>query len=313
MKPDNLNRSPGPVFGVVWPRQPIAIKVVRLPAGGSFPADRHTWGQFVYAMAGVIELTVTSSRYAAPPDFGVWLPPQTEHLAWAGDRAAYLVLDIDRCACGSLPGKACLIAVSPIAKAILQDLDQRGVRVAESAEDSRLMHVLIDQFAGGASLDTFVPVSNDRILKPVLDALLRDPGDNRSLVHWAMQVHSTERTLARRCQRELGMSFARWRQRLRLTRAMAMLADGRPVQSIANELGYSTASAFIAMFQGAIGVTPSAFRDAAPRARNAPQAAASLACTRSPAGRDARAPRPAPATAGPRRRAATAARSSGAG
>lgn len=261
MKPDNVNSSRGSDFSVVSLLQPIAMKVVRLPEGGSFPMDRHTWGQFVYSIAGVIELTVKSSRYAAPPDFGVWLPPETEHLGWAGDGAAYLVLDIDRSLCASLPSKASVIAVSPIAKAILLDLNKRGVHAPRSAEDSRLMHVLIDQFAGGASLETFIPVSNDRVLKLVLDALLSNPGDNRSLVHWAMHVHSTERTLARRCQRDLGMSFAKWRQRLRLTRAIAMLSDGRPVQSIARELGYSTTSAFIAMFQSAIGVTPSAFRD----------------------------------------------------
>lgn len=260
MKPDNLNSRSGHDSGAVSPQQPIVMTVVRLPAGGSFTADRHSWGQFVYAIAGVIELTVKSSRYAAPPDFGVWLPPATEHLAWAGDRAGYLVFDIDRSLCDNLPNKASIIAVSPIAKAILQDLKERSVQDSQTAENSRLMRVLIDQFAGGASLDTFVPVSNDRLLKPVLDALFKNPGDNRSLVHWAMHVHSTERTLARRFQRDLGMSFAKWRQRLRLIRAMTMLAEGRSVQSTANEMGYGTTSAFIAMFQGAIGVTPNAFR-----------------------------------------------------
>jgi len=261
VKPDNLNSGLGTNHSAVSPQQPFAMKVVRLPAGGSFPADRHTWGQFVYAIAGLIELTVKSSRYAAPPDFGVWLPAGTEHLAWAGDRATYLVLDIDTSLCESLPNKPSIIAVSPIAKAILQDLNKRGVHYPLRPEDTRLIRVLIDQCAGGASLDTFVPVSNDRVLKPVLDALLRNPGDNRSLVQWAMHVHSTERTLARRCQRDLGMSFAKWRQRLRLTRAMTMLVEGRPIASVATELGYSTTSAFIAMFQGAIGVTPGAFRD----------------------------------------------------
>ena len=261
MKPDNVSSGAAAVLGEVSPQQPIAMKVVRLPVGGSFPADRHPWGQFVYAVAGVIELTVTSSRYAAPPDFGVWLPPTTEHQAWAGDRAAYLVLDIDRSWCECLPRKASIIAVSPIAKAALQDLSARGVQTPQSAADGRLMRVLIDQLAGGASLDTFVPVSSDRVLKPVLDELLRNPGDNRSLLQWAVHVHSTERTLARRCQRDLGMSFAKWRQRLRLTRAMTMLTDGRPIRAIANELGYSTTSAFIAMFQAAIGVTPSVFRE----------------------------------------------------
>ena len=244
-------------------QEPIVLNRVRLPGGGSFPAERHPWGQFVYCVAGVIELTVTRHRYAAPPDFGVWLPPQTDHLAWAGDRSVYLVLDVDHSLCSRLPGAATIIAVGPIAKAILLDLDRRGLDVPRTAEDSRLMRVLVDQLSGGASLDQFLPLSDDRALRRVLDELCEHPEDNRSLLEWAAHVHTTDRTLARRCQRDLGMSFAKWRQRLRLTRAMTMLSQGLPVQSIAKALGYSTTSAFIVMFQGAIGVTPSVFREGA--------------------------------------------------
>lgn len=73
-------------------------------------------------------------------------------------------------------------------------------------------------------------------------------------------AHSTERTLSRRCQRDLGMSFVEWRQRLRLVRALSMLEDGQTVQAVALELGYSTSSAFIAMFHRLMGTTPDEFR-----------------------------------------------------
>ncbi|MCZ7911474.1 hypothetical protein O9X94_19290 [Agrobacterium leguminum] len=39
-----------------------------------------------------------------------------------------------------------------------------------------------------------------------------------------------------------------------------MLSDGFPVQTVSHKLGYSTNSAFIAMFQAATGATPNAFR-----------------------------------------------------
>ncbi|WP_281077370.1 helix-turn-helix domain-containing protein, partial [Variovorax paradoxus] len=77
---------------------------------------------------------------------------------------------------------------------------------------------------------------------------------------WAATVHMTERTLARQCQRELGMSFGDWRQRLRFLRAIDALEAGRTVQEIAFDLGYSTASAFIAMFQREAGTTPEQYR-----------------------------------------------------
>lgn len=242
------------------PPDSISMRVVQLSDVTAFPMDRHSWGQFVYSVAGVIELTVKSSRYTAPPDFGVWLPPETEHLAWAGDETSYLLLDIEQRLCDRLPGKASILSVGPIAKAILLDLKKRGVGEPRTANDARLMRVLIDQLSLGSPLEGFLPMSDDRALKPVLEGLCRNPGDGRSLEEWARHVHSTERTLARRCKRDLGMSFLKWRQRLRLSRALAMLADGFPVQTVARKLGYSTTSAFIAMFQSATGATPNAFR-----------------------------------------------------
>jgi AraC-like DNA-binding protein len=87
-------------------------------------------------------------------------------------------------------------------------------------------------------------------------ALEADPGDERSLADWAAQVHSTERTLARRCRRDLGMGFAEWRQRLRIVRALPRLEAGEKVASVALDLGYASASAFIAMFRRVTGATP---------------------------------------------------------
>lgn len=239
---------------------PITVKVVQLAGGVCFPVEQHAWGQFVYPRAGVIELTVKSNRYAAPPDFGVWLPPGTEHVARADSETSYFVLDIDADLCTRLPRRASVLSVGAIAKAIFLDLQKRQVRKPQSPEDVRLMEVLIDQLSASAPVDSFLPMSSDAALRKVLEALCKNPGDSRTLVEWARYVHSTERTLARRCTRDLGMTFLEWRQRLRLSRAFAMLADGLAVQLVAQKLGYGTTSAFIAMFQKTIGTTPNAFR-----------------------------------------------------
>lgn len=57
------------------------------------------------------------------------------------------------------------------------------------------------------------------------------------------------------------MPFGEWRQRQRFSlAALPMLERGDTVQAIALELGYSTASAFIAMFRRQGGGTPDQFR-----------------------------------------------------
>ncbi|BCQ61477.1 hypothetical protein PBOI14_32270 [Pseudomonas sp. Boi14] len=64
----------------------------------------------------------------------------------------------------------------------------------------------------------------------------------------------------RRSQRELGMSLVEWRQRLKVVQALALLEQGRTVESIGLDLGYSSASAFISMFRRMMGTTPDEYR-----------------------------------------------------
>lgn len=97
-------------------------------------------------------------------------------------------------------------------------------------------------------------------MSQILDALSAEPGDNRPLADWAARIHVSERTLARQFLRELGMSFGEWRLRLRFLRAIEALEAGTPIQSIAFDLGYSSASAFIAMFQRQAHCTPQQYR-----------------------------------------------------
>jgi AraC-like DNA-binding protein len=101
-----------------------------------------------------------------------------------------------------------------------------------------------------------LPQPRDPRLRAVTGALLRDPGDARSLTAWSRHAGASARTLARGFLRETGMGFGAWRQQARLLRALELLAEGEPVTRVALELGYAGPSAFIAMFRRALGATP---------------------------------------------------------
>ena len=59
---------------------------------------------------------------------------------------------------------------------------------------------------------------------------------------------------------ETGFSFNEWRQRIRLLRALELLAAGKPVTAIALDLGYDNVSAFIALFRRMFGTTPGRYK-----------------------------------------------------
>jgi AraC-like DNA-binding protein len=55
------------------------------------------------------------------------------------------------------------------------------------------------------------------------------------------------------------MTFRQWRQRLRCMHALRFLALGESVTAAGLAVGYESASAFIAMFRGELGLTPSRY------------------------------------------------------
>ena len=97
--------------------------------------------------------------------------------------------------------------------------------------------------------------SDERLLR-IARALSNRPDDERRLDEWADWAGIAPRTLTRRFAEETGFSFTEWRQRVRLLRGLELLAAGKPVTTIALELGYDNVSAFIALFKRTFGVTP---------------------------------------------------------
>lgn len=244
---------------------PLMFRSAYVPALGIYPLHQHAWGEFVYSFSGVMEVKVAEHHYLAPPQYGVWLPPNQAHVGMNRQAAHHASLYISAELCGALPTEPSALTVSPLARAMLEHLHARPAPQvdADSPADARLLQVLLDQLSTAPRAGSYLPSSDDLALGAVLRWLEAHPGDNRTLPELAALANTTERTLMRRCQRDLGMSLAQWRQRLRVVKAMALLEHGQTVETIALDLGYGSASAFISMFKRLARATPDEFRKGA--------------------------------------------------
>lgn len=245
---------------------PVYLRHDEFGADTHSAAHSHAWGQLNFVAHGVMELEIAGQRFISPPHYAVWIPPTTEHSCYNRQaivyRSVYLALEH----CVSLPSEPCTLVISDILKAILNDFAERDVKIPECEADIRLAQVVVDQLRVAQVQTRYLPYAQSPGLHSVLQALQADPGDNRPLVEWAREVHVSERTLARLCLRELGMSFGDWRQRMRFLAAIEALEGRRSVQEIAFDMGYSSASAFISMFQRLAGCTPEQYRRQAKKA-----------------------------------------------
>ncbi|SDJ67646.1 AraC-type DNA-binding protein [Ferrimonas sediminum] len=231
-----------------------------ISANTTFLPHSHAWGQLNVVVAGVMEISVDGRPFLSPPQYAIWIPPLVEHTSYSRQRVSYRALYLCPELSAQLPQEACMIRLSGVFWAIIEDFADRKQEYANSEADRRLAQVMVDQLAKAEPMVAYLPLSEDPLIKPILTTLQLDPADKRTLSQWAAQVYSTERTLNRHFQRKLGMSFSDWRQRRRFLASLGMLRSGMKVNQVALELGYSSPSAFITMFSRLSGTTPEQYR-----------------------------------------------------
>lgn len=239
---------------------PLAMEVSphRLQARqvGGAAVHAHPRGQLIYASSGVMRVICGRDIWVVPPSQAVWVPPDQEHEVYFPGDVALRNLFIDPTATAGLPLRCAVLKVSPL----LRELILRAVLIGEGYrpgdEGWRLMHVLLDELRRAEETPLHLPMARDPRAMRVIEALLDNPEDNRSLDDWGTLAGASGRTLARLFTAETGLTFGAWRKRLLLQEAVKRLDQGQQVTRIAFDLGYQSLSAFIEMFRRELGASP---------------------------------------------------------
>lgn len=239
---------------------PLGCRILHFKPHSRIDLHRSPWAELNFAISGIMEIQIEGALYLSPPQYAIWIPPNVAHCCENDGEVHYACIDIPAAACEGLPNAPCTLEISPIMRAILADFERRAITYPTTVQDRRMAQVVIDQARQARAFASYLPATDDAVLAPILLALQRSPGDKRGAAYWAATGGITERTLLRHCQQHLGMTFNEWRQRMRVVCALGLLNEGVPVQSVAQQLGYSSPSAFIAMFQRLTGESPDSVR-----------------------------------------------------
>ena len=146
--------------------------------------------------------------------------------------------------------------VSPLLRELVLHAVLTAPLYADVPEDRRLLGVLVDQLATLAQAPLQLPLPREPRARALAAELMGDPRATARIDVLARDVGASRRTLERVFLVETGMTIGRWRQRLRLLEALRRLAEGQPVTAVAHAIGYSTPSAFGAMFRQELDDTP---------------------------------------------------------
>lgn len=235
----------------------IVVRKVSHASGGYAPYHSHGWGQLLFISEGLIQVSAKGEGYwIVPPQRAVWIPAYTIHDAKTIHSVSMRNVYISPKVAEKLPDNCQVINVTPLLRELILAAGELELLYDESGADGRLVQVLIDQLITTPQAPLYLPNPSSQLLTRIADEIMENPSDQRSMEDWAKEVGTSARSIARHFREETGMTFGQWRQQARLLSALTRIAQGDPIANIAQDLGYSSQSAFIAMFKKALGKTP---------------------------------------------------------
>jgi AraC-like DNA-binding protein/mannose-6-phosphate isomerase-like protein (cupin superfamily) len=230
--------------------------VVRHTNDYAIPPHAHDWHQLIYASEGVMWVQTAEGDWVVPPNRAVWVPAGIEHGIEMTGSVLVQTLYLSTLLSGNLPKRCCAVNVSPLLRELVRHTVTLGMLDKKDPVRGRLIGVLLDQLSVLPTIPLQLPWPSDERAQRAAAWVRAHPGDPAPTRQVAKRAALGVRTLERLFQSETGLTFGKWRQQLRLLHALRLLAAGRPVTTVALEVGYESASAFIFMFKRTLGVTP---------------------------------------------------------
>jgi AraC-like DNA-binding protein/quercetin dioxygenase-like cupin family protein len=237
----------------------VAVAAMRksFAAGETIAPHHHARDQLIYAVSGTMRVRAADRAWIVPPDRALYVPAGVEHQLAMRGPVEMRTLYIAPATHEGLPRQPTVLAVSAMLHALVLALLDEPIAYDTSGRGGHIAALIADEIARSRRLALDIPMPRDKRLVRLCERLLADPSCEDTLDRLADDVGASARTLARLFQRDCGMTFTGWRQRVRFHSALEALAHGEPVARVARDNGYASPSAFSAAFRRSLGMSPS--------------------------------------------------------
>lgn len=238
-------------------QQPIGAMAKRFGDGTLVPLHRHDRDQLLYAIRGVMHLQTEHEAWVIPPDRAAYIPAQTLHAVAMHGTVHMRTLYIAPPTRDNRSLTMRVIGVSNLLRELILALSEEPLEYERDSRGERLAKLVELEVERASQLALNFPLPRDPRLQRLCAAILANPADRRTLEDWSQFAGASARTLTRLFERDLGINFNKWRQRIRFHNALDALSRGEPILQVAHQNGYDSASAFSAAFGKEMGIAPS--------------------------------------------------------
>lgn len=237
-------------------KRPVAAMAAGYKSGGISTRHCHRRAQFLHSLTGVMTVITEDGSFTVTPQQALWIPANAIHQSRCWGDVTLRTLYVEADARANLPQDFRLIQVPPLLRALVNEAVTFPLEYDVAGREGQIISLILDEIGRMPALPLRLPMPHDRRLARICEAILRDPANNQDLEHWTQVGGLGRRTLTRLFRKETGLSFAEWRQQVRLMEALTRLTMREPVTTVALDLGYESPSAFTAMFRRTMGISP---------------------------------------------------------
>jgi len=223
------------------------------------PEHFHPEHQLVFASVGVMTVRTRQDIWVVPPLRAVWIPAKTPHSIVMSGAVSMRTLYFLPALIQRLPRGCFVLNVSALLRELILHCCTYPKLSKKRRHERAIIEVIVNQLEAAHVVPLQLPQPEDSRAMKVAQALLDEPGEQRTLKKLCAECGASKRTIERLFLVETNMTFGRWRQQLRLLHALRQLASGEKVTAAALEAGYASTSAFIFMFRKQLGTTPTRY------------------------------------------------------
>jgi AraC-like DNA-binding protein/mannose-6-phosphate isomerase-like protein (cupin superfamily) len=254
------NFHPKQSVDYVLTARPVVGLKDEYPAGYVDPQHSHQRAQLLYAESGVMSVVTEHSTYAVPPQRALWMAAGISHEVSCRSNVSLRTLYIDAGASRTAEADCRLIEVSDLLRALIIEIVNFDIRKSVNERDRLVVDLLLNEIWAMPRAPYHVRMPRNERLCRACQIITEDPANHASLDDLAEVACISRRTFTRLFRHETGMSFAEWRQQMRLMEALSLMGSGRSISMTAYEVGYNSPSAFTAAFHRTFGLSPSQYR-----------------------------------------------------
>jgi AraC-like DNA-binding protein len=241
------------------PLAQVASVSADFPDGHMIPFHFHPEDQLIFASQGVMTLRTDQGIWVVPPMRAVWIPAKTPHSVTISGLVAMRTLYFLPGFVNGLPRKCFVMNVTPLLRELILHACTFKRLNKKAPVQKRILEILVDQLQAVGSIPLQLPRPADARAMRIVQSLLANPGEPKTLQTLCKDCGASKRTIERVFLAETKMTFGKWRQQLRLLHALQLLASGEKVTRAALDAGYCSPSAFISMFKKQLGATPTRY------------------------------------------------------